>query len=69
MAVVDADDAFHDRCVRALMTKYGDLPMDLADAALVRVADRESLHAVFTIDQADFGVYRLPGGRRFRLLP
>jgi uncharacterized protein len=124
VAVIDADDAFHDRCVhalkdiqeplftvwpviteamhlvgsisarqtlwdvleeqrvrlfaldavdvphiRALMTKYADLPMDLADAALVRVADREALQTVFTIDQADFRVYRLPGGKRLRLIP
>lgn len=55
--------------IRALMKKYADLPMDLADAALVRVAEREELHTVFTIDQGDFGVYRLRGGKRFRLLP
>lgn len=55
--------------IRALMKKYGDLPMDLADAALVHVAAREGLHTVFTLDRTDFGVYRLPGGRRLRLLP
>jgi predicted nucleic acid-binding protein len=55
--------------VRALMRKYADLPMDLADAALVHVAARERLQTVFTIDRADFGIYRLPGGRRLRLLP
>lgn len=51
--------------VRALMKKYADLAMDLADAALVRVAEREGLHTIFTIDQADFGVYRVRG-KRFR---
>jgi predicted nucleic acid-binding protein len=55
--------------IRELMRKYADLPMDLADAALVHVAAREGLRTVFTIDQSDFGVYRLPGGRRLRLLP
>lgn len=55
--------------IRALMKKYADLPMDLADAALVHVGGREGLHTVFTIDQTDFALYRLPGGRRFRLLP
>ena len=29
--------------IRELMRKYRDLPMDLADAALVRVAERERL--------------------------
>lgn len=55
--------------MRVLMRKYRDLPMDLADAALVRVAEREQLHTVFTTDRSDFSVYRLHGSRRFRLLP
>ncbi len=55
--------------MRVLMKKYADLPMDLADAALVRVAEREGLQTVFTIDRSDFGIYRLQGGKRFRLLP
>ena len=55
--------------MRRLMEKYADLPMDLADAALVHVADRDGLRTVFTLDRRDFGVYRLPGGRRLGLLP
>jgi predicted nucleic acid-binding protein len=55
--------------MRVLMRKYRDQPMDLADAALVRVAEREQLHTVFTTDRSDFSVYRLHGSRRFRLLP
>lgn len=55
--------------MRALMEKYADLPMDLADAALVAVAEREGLDRVFTIDRADFGVYRLSGRKRFVLVP
>ncbi len=54
--------------IRTLMEKYGDLPMDLADAALVRVAERESLRRVFTIDRRDFSVYRLRDGGRFTIL-
>ena len=124
VAIIDADDAFHERCVQALseiqeplftvwpvvieamhllgapaaqqrlwdifddgrvellaldaadiprmrvlMAKYADLPMDLADAALVRIAERETLNTVFTTDRSDFGVYRLEGGKRLRLLP
>lgn len=41
-----------------LMRKYRDLPMDLADAALVRVAEREKLRRVFTLDRRDFSLYR-----------
>jgi hypothetical protein len=43
--------------------------MDLADAALVRVAERDGVRTVFTLDRRDFGVYRLQGGRRLNLLP
>jgi predicted nucleic acid-binding protein len=52
-----------------LMKKYHDLPMDLADAALVRVAERENVRRIFTIDRRDFSVYRPLGGGRFHILP
>lgn len=55
--------------LKELMWKYRDLPMDVADAALVRVAERDALDAVFTIDRTDFAIYRLPGRKRFRILP
>jgi predicted nucleic acid-binding protein len=54
--------------MRALMEKYRDLPMDLADAALVRVAERESLRRIFTLDQRHFSLYR-PGRQRFSIVP
>jgi predicted nucleic acid-binding protein len=52
-----------------LMRKYRDLPMDLADAALVRVAEREKLRRVFTVDRSDFEVYRPARLGRFSILP
>lgn len=55
--------------MRELMWKYRDLPMDLADAALVRVAERERIRRVFTIDRRDFGVYRPYRLGRFEILP
>ena len=55
--------------VRALMEKYRDLPMDLADAALVRVAEREHIKTVFTIDRRDFSLYRPLGLGRFKIVP
>jgi len=54
---------------RALMKKYRDLPMDLADAALVRVAERERIRVVFTIDRRDFALYRPAGLGRFTIVP
>lgn len=55
--------------VRALMEKYRDLPMELADAVLVRVAERERLRTVFTTFRRDFSVYRPQGLGKFRLVP
>jgi hypothetical protein len=52
-----------------LMRKYRDLPMDLADAALVRVAEREKLRRVFTLDRRDFSLYRPLRLGRFILVP
>ena len=52
-----------------LMRKYRDLPMDLADAALVRVAERERIRRVFTLDRRDFEVYRPSRLGRFAILP
>ena len=52
-----------------LMRRYRDLPMDLADAALVRVAEREKLRRIFTIDRRDFEVYRPSRMGRFSIVP
>jgi predicted nucleic acid-binding protein len=57
------------RRMRELMEKYRDLPMDLADAALVRVAEREKIRRIFTLDRRDFSVYRPIGVGRFSILP
>ncbi len=55
--------------MRELMAKYRDLPMDLADAALVRVAEREHIRSIFTIDRKDFQTYRAQGIGSFAILP
>jgi predicted nucleic acid-binding protein len=60
------DDAPH---LERSMIQYADRPMDLADATLVRLAERESLSTVFTIDQDDFNTYRIRGKTRFRIVP
>jgi predicted nucleic acid-binding protein len=51
-----------------LMRKYRDLPMDLADAALVRAAERKRLRRIFTLDRRDFQLYRPSRLGRFVLL-
>ena len=55
--------------IRELMKKYKDLLMDLADAALVAVAEREKIRRIFTLDRRDFEVYRPAKLGRFLLLP
>ncbi len=55
--------------IRELIRKYRDLPMDFADAALVRVAEREKLNRIFTLDRRDFQVYRPYRLGRFAILP
>ena len=53
----------------ALMHQYRDRPMDFAEATLVRIAERESLTLILTIDQNDFETYRIQRRRRFRIVP
>jgi hypothetical protein len=55
--------------IRELMIKYADRPMDLADAALVRVAEREGIRRIFTVDRNDFAVYRLHGRVGLSIVP
>lgn len=55
--------------MKELMRKYRDLPMDLADAALVRVAERERVRHVFSLDRRDFTVYRPEKIGRFSIIP
>ena len=57
------------RPVAAILKKYRDIRIQLADAALIYLATRDGLNTIFTLEQRDFSVYRLPRGRAFRILP
>jgi len=57
------------RRARDLLGDYADLPMDYADATLVVLAEEIGTDLVFTTDRRDFGVYRIRGRRRFRIVP
>ena len=46
-----------ERCL-GLMKQYADLPMDLADASLVVVAEELDEARILTTDQRDFNIYR-----------
>jgi predicted nucleic acid-binding protein len=52
----------------ALMAKYSDLPMDLADASLLAAAEQRGTRRVFTLDR-DFRVYRFPDGAAVEVVP
>ena len=52
----------------ALMLQYKDIPMDLADASLVAVAESLNLTRVFTIDN-HFRAYRLGNHGVFEIVP
>lgn len=47
--------------VLALVAKYSDQPMDLADACLVRMAELAARSRIWTIDRRDFSAYRRHG--------
>jgi uncharacterized protein len=50
----------HVGSLRKLLQKYGDTPMSLADACIVRMSEIHDRHAVLTLD-SDFLVYRKHG--------
>jgi uncharacterized protein len=50
----------HVPALRRLRQKYRDRPMSLADSCIVRMAELNERHAVFTLD-SDFSVYRKNG--------
>lgn len=53
--------------IEALLKKYSDRPISLADACLIRCAEIHQEARIFTFD-SDFSVYRWGRNRRFELL-
>ena len=51
--------------VAALMERYADRPMDLADATLVWVGGKLGISDVLTLDRGDFQTYRAQTGAAF----
>ncbi len=66
--IADLERSGRDRC-RALMNKYRDLPMDMADAALVSIAEAKKIRSVFTLAHKDFSVYKPSHIKRLELIP
>ena len=53
--------------LRALMRRYRNRPMSLADACLVRLSEIHATGQVFTLD-SDFRIYRRHGNRPIPVL-
>jgi len=57
---LELTDSETDR-IDSLMKQYQDVPMDLADASLISIAESRGYTRIFTID-SDFYIYRLADG-------
>jgi len=55
--------------IAAILAKYQGLGIQLADASLLHLANREGIETMFTLDRRDFGVLRLANRKKLRLIP
>ena len=51
--------------IAAIITRYADRDIDLADAALIWLANASGQRRILTVDERDFSAYRLQRGKRF----
>ena len=58
----------HAKRLQELMNKYKELPMDLADASLVLLAEELSTGDIISTDQRDFHAYRWKNRKPFHNL-
>lgn len=55
--------------IQHVLGAYSDQAIDLADAALVYLANREGIRVVFTFDRRHFQLFRRSDGTPFQLIP
>jgi hypothetical protein len=55
--------------LESFLRKYRRIGAQLADAALVYLAEQEGCHTVFTLDRRDFSVYRYGKNRSLEIIP
>lgn len=53
----------------AFLDRYASAVAQMADAALMYIAEREGIDTVFTLDRRDFPVFRTTDGRALRIVP
>jgi uncharacterized protein len=66
MARLDSNDLGP---VAEILHRYRNLNLQLADAALLHLANRERIHTVFKLDRRDFGAVRLKSGKKLEIIP
>lgn len=64
-----ADDESALEWIISFMDRYASIRAQFADAALMYIAERERIDAVFTLDRRDFSVYRTSAGQALTILP
>lgn len=62
-------DAADVATIAAIMRRYEDARLQLADATLAHLADREGIRTVFTTDRRNFSIIRLKRNRSLKLIP
>jgi hypothetical protein len=55
--------------IAAILAKYERLRVQLADASLLHLANRDAIDTIFTLDRRDFSVLRLARGKKLRVIP
>lgn len=55
------------RWLATFLGRYHDIGAQLADAALMYLAETRELDTVFTLDRRDFSIYRTADGRALRV--
>jgi predicted nucleic acid-binding protein len=55
--------------IAAILLKYKGLGIQLADASVVHLANREGIETIFTLGRRDFNVLRPARGKKFRIVP
>jgi uncharacterized protein len=62
-------DASAGPALQGFLNRYRRVGAQLADAALMYLAEREDIDTIFTLDRRDFTVYRTSKGRALRIIP
>jgi len=55
--------------VAAIMKRYESASLQVADATLAHLAERENIRTVFTTDRRDFSIIRLKRNRTLKIIP